>query len=463
MRRLPIALLLIASATTSARGQQIAAAPPPAEESTFAIPIHASLAPLLPQIEAQVPTGMAKLDAYEMDKAQQYGVKYKVARDPITLNMQGTGLHATTTVRYALEGCRRTYNPVKKEFAMWPCISCGFGEPMREAFIAIHAVLSWDPNWRLRSRTTARPAEFPKPCGVTMLNVNVSDRYIAPIVDQQLQEVVKTIDRNTPRATDLKPNAQQIWSALQAPNEIAPRTWLIVEPLDFAVGGINGSGLNVSTIMTLRAHTRVIVGDRPLVVPKPLPPLRTAAPPATGGIRVPFDVELSYPDATALLAQSVAGQKLGDTTLESIRLLPGTNGKLMLEAMIDYHASRLRKYHGLVYLEGMPRYDAATSSVVVDQLDYSLDPKRHNPFVKLADHLAHDSVRAQLVANAHWSIAPQMAAMRAEITKAMSRPLAPNVILRGSVDAMQPVSVTPLPDRMVIRAVAVGSAAIDVK
>src|ERR1041385_6725874 len=83
------------------------------ELSTIVVPIHASLAPLVPALESQVPKVQAKLDAYEMDPRNEFGMKCRVERGAIALQMIGTGLHATTTVHYALEGCRRTVKPIK--------------------------------------------------------------------------------------------------------------------------------------------------------------------------------------------------------------------------------------------------------------------------------------------------------------------------------------------------------------
>ncbi|HWS71102.1 MAG TPA: DUF4403 family protein, partial [Thermoanaerobaculia bacterium] len=132
MKPVAAAALLFAacSSATLPPATQTALAPPSAQLSTIVIPVTTSLAPLVPQIESQVPKLFQKLDAYEMDPQQRFGLKYKIVRDPIALNMQGSGLHATTTIHYALQGCRRTVNPITKAAAMWPCISCGFGEPM---------------------------------------------------------------------------------------------------------------------------------------------------------------------------------------------------------------------------------------------------------------------------------------------------------------------------------------------
>src|SRR5260221_2184294 len=241
----------------------------PSEISTITIPIRSTLAPLLPQLEAQVPKSMQKLDDYELDPSKQYGLKYRVARDPIVLNMLGRGLHATLTLKYQLEGCRRTTKPFGGQTTMWPCVSCGFGEPMREALIAIDTHLEWDATWRLRSKTSARPVEFPNRCQVTFANIDISDWKLGPLVNEQLRDLTKTIDANTPKVPNLKPNAEQTQPALRTPLEVAPKTWLVLEPLDLAGAPLTGSGLNVQSALTLRARTRLVIGHAPAVTASP--------------------------------------------------------------------------------------------------------------------------------------------------------------------------------------------------
>jgi hypothetical protein len=376
--------------------------------------------------------------------------------------MVGTGMHATTTVHYAMEGCKRTFKPLIGQEVMWPCISCGFGEPMRDAYIAIDSTLSWDATWRLRSRTRARPVEFPNGCRVTFAGINIADWKIAPIVNAQLQQVATTIDANTPKLTDIRPQAAQIWSSLQVPQEIAPRTWLVMEPEDVAMAPIAGAGLNVSSAIVLRARTRVVVGDRPTAAPKALPPLKTVTG-ATSGIRVPFDVELPYAEASRLLTENFGKRKYQDIVVNTIRLLPGNGTKLGVEVDIDYRASALRKYRGLVLLEGTPVLDAATRTVMLQDLDYALDPRRRSIFLRIADKLAHDTLRKNLSDSARWSIAPQIATIRGEIEKAMVRPLAPGVFLRGKVDDITPLAIGLHADAIAINVLATGSAEVQIR
>jgi hypothetical protein len=440
------------------------APPPPAELSTIVIPIRTSLAPLLPQLEAQVPKSLEKVDAFELDPQKQFGMKYRVVRDPIALNVIGSGIHAMTTIHYSLEGCRRTQKPFTQEIVMWPCISCGFGEPMRDAWISLSSHLEWDANWRLRSTTRAQPVDFSsKRCQVTFASIDITDWRIAPIVNDQLLQAVKTIDANTPKLTNIRPIAEQVWSSLQAPVLIGPRTWLLMEPADVALGPIAGSGLSLTSMLTLRARTRVVVGERPPVTPRPLPALRVAQAP-TGGIRVPFDVEMPYEEATRLMMENFANRTYEGVAVRSMRLSagPAADGRVVIEINVSYHASFLKHYDGLVYLEATPIFDPATRTLTLQNLDYSLDPHRKNPFLRIADRVAHDQLRTTLANAAHWSVAPQIDALRGEIARAITRPLAPDVTMRGRVDAIEPGTVVLDATGILLHVLATGSAEVEI-
>ncbi|HEY2830159.1 MAG TPA: DUF4403 family protein [Thermoanaerobaculia bacterium] len=435
------------------------APPPPPELSTIVIPIHASLAPLLPELERQIPRTLQS-PTYEVDAPHHFAFKYQIAREPVSVNMIGAGLHAAAKVRYALEACPYMNGSIRN-----PCVSCGFGEPMRDMTISVQSRLDWGEAWTLRSRTAIQPLDFGRRC--TFLGVDVTDRILRPILDEQLAAAAKMIDSRTPRLASVKSDAQQVWTALQQPYSIATNTWLVLEPADVSLAPIHGSGVDIASAIELRARTRVVVGAKPVIAQKPLPPLRVA----TGidsGVRVPFDVDLPYTEASRFINEQFGKQKYslggGATlTIDSIRLSAGTGGKTNIEASIDYRGGRLKHYSGLVYLEGLPSFDAATGNVVLSDVDYSLDPKRHNPFLRAANRMAHDNVRAQLRAGARWPVGESIATMKNEIERGMTRKLASNVVLRAHVDSIQPASVTVRREGFTIRAVAVGSAEVVVK
>jgi hypothetical protein len=437
----PFLLIVTCVSTTLGQGP---------EPSTIVVPIRASLAPLGPQIEDRVPKTFS-------NKVRERGIdiRYEVARAPIQLQMIGAGLHSSTTMKYALEACRGRF----------PCISCGFGEARRIADVRLHSRLEWDPAWRLRSTTRPLPVNYAKRCQVTWLGIDITRRFVAPVVEDQLRETARTIDRNTPALTNIRPRAEQIWTALQMPIELAPRTWLVLEPNDVALTLISGQGSMVTSTLLLRAQTRVIVGEKPVAKRKPLPALQTGTagsqPPI---VRVPFDLEIPYEEASRLATRDFAGKTYKvngrPLTVESIRLAPAPNGRVSMEARIDYRGGTLRNYRGLVFLEGTPRFDPATTSVIVPDLDYSLEPKRRGFFSRIAERAVHVSIRQRLRESARFNLAARFAVLREEVTRALTRQLGAGVQLRGHADAIEPANVTALEQAISMHVIATGRAEV---
>ena len=440
-----MALLVIVTCAAPRAG---AATP---ETSTIAVLIRASLEPLAPEIERRVPPRFAST-AHE----RHLDVRYEVARDAIRLQMIGSGLHSSTHVKYAMEACRGRF----------PCVSCGFGEPRREAEIRLHTHLQWDASWRIRSTTRPLPVHYERPCRITWLSVDITPRFIAPVVERQLRDAAKVIDANIPALTDIRSRAEETWTALQEPVELAPRTWLVLEPDGVALSPISGSGSVITSTLTLTARTRVVVGDKPVISRRVLPPLRVAAAPA-GGVRVPFDVEVPYPDASTALSQELSGKtfKVNGKPLkvESIRVVPSTSGRVLFEAMIDYRGGVLRNHRGPVLLEGTPRFDAATESLVFPDLEYTLDARGRGLIARIAERAAHASIRDRLRESARFPLGTHLALLRSQVTSALTRPLAAGVKLRGQADAIAPQSVTSRAEMIVIHVVATGRAEVELR
>ncbi len=431
--------------------------------SIIAVPLHISLEPLLPIIDAAVPKQAEKLDGYELDAQKRFGVRYRMHRSPIAIRMIGAGVHATTTLQYALEGCRRTFNPVTRSHTMWPCGSCGFGERPREAAIALHSALAWDPGWRIRSRTTARPVEFPNRCTVTMLDIDVTDWKIAPLANHHLREIAGTIDRHTPRLADFRPAAERIWAALQEPVEVGPRAWLLVEPREAGFGPITGNGTQLSTTLQLRARTRLIVGERPRISHVPLPQLRLGFQ-GQHDLHVAADVTIPYSDASRMVSEQVAGRAFdkGRLTIKTISLTPADGGRVAVRAAIDYRGGSLKRYLGDILLVAELALDAPTSTLFLKNVEYSL-PSRRDLFFRAVSSLSRDAIREAIETRARSSLSPSLDRMRADVQRASNRTLSPGTQLRTNVKEMRASTISSNPEAIVIRVILTGEAMIDIR
>src|SRR5205085_10346454 len=151
----------------------------------------------------------------------------------------------------------------------------------------------------------------------------------------------------------------------------------------------------------------------------------------------------------------------GTLAVDTIELSAAKNGRLNIAAAIDYRGGRLKKYHGIVYLDGIAKCDAASSRVMIEDVEYSIDPKRRG-IVRALDRVAHEAVRARLRDSARFPVGSDIASLKSEIARGVTRQLAPGVFLRGTVDSIEPLSVAATSEGVSIRVVAVGSAAVDI-
>jgi hypothetical protein len=98
MKRLVLTTLLITACAQAPEPRATAlpaqAPPPPPELSTIVIPVSASLAPLLPEVEKQIPKTLQSR-SYQIDAAHHIAIKFQVAREPVGINMIGAGLHVS--------------------------------------------------------------------------------------------------------------------------------------------------------------------------------------------------------------------------------------------------------------------------------------------------------------------------------------------------------------------------------
>jgi hypothetical protein len=195
----------------------------------------------------------------------------------------------------------------------------------------------------------------------------------------------------------------------------------------------------------------------------PLPALRNAEPASTALV-VPFDLHLPYAEASALANSQFARKSYklsgGELRIDSIELAPAAKGRIRVTAIIDYNAGSMRRYDGPIVLEGVPRYDPATSMVTIPDLDYTLETKNRSIFFRAGERIAHDEIRKQLRTVAKRSLARELGEVRRQITGAINRTLAPGVTLRGRVDSVQPRMVTPQSDAMILGVELRGTAAI---
>jgi hypothetical protein len=418
----------------------------------LALPLRA----LEEAIEREVPAKTVSMDRFEMDPSNRFGIKYRIERDDIRLAMRGDQLRAVVTFRYGMQACHRTGS------RMWPCVSCGLDEPLREAVVILDSKPQWTQAMNVRTATTVRPVDYRDRCRVSLFNVDVTDWKIKPFVDEQLRDTARLIDSRVPPLTSVGKDLAALWSNLQQPVEIAPRTWLVLQPSALRLGTFSGDANSLRTSIGIVSAPRVTVGDRPAVQARPLPRPQTAAK-ATDVVHVPFTVELPFAEAARLMEQHIGGKavRVGgrDVRIEGIRIARDGD-RIQLDGSARFPQRVIGQFEGDISLTGTPVLDG--TKLRIRELDYSVAPSRRRVLVRAGEAFNHEEIRAAMEQNAWWEVAPLLEKVRSALEASLNRPLANGARLNARVSAVRPQSIAVREDRFVIAAVAEGKAAIDI-
>ncbi len=429
----------------------------PQQPSNITIDVSIPLEPLAREVNAQVPEAIERMDAFELDESGRFGVKYRIRRDQIRIGMRSSLLRSTTTFRYGLTGCLRTRTGVRSDnYTMWPCVSCGMNEPLREAAAVLDSRISVGPDWRIRSETTAQPVVLRDDCSVTLLNIDVSRWKVAPFIDNQLQQTAGAIDARIAVDTTLQRQVESIWNALGTPLEIAPRIWLTISPENLAPGPVSGDGPAIATTLSLRARPSIVIGSRPPAPSRPLPS-PGQPPPRTGDLEVAFQTILPFAEAAALLEKQFSRSAAGKHPfrISNVVMASGRADEVIFTADAAFDQPLGGRYEGPITLRGRPSFDPSTQTIYIAGLDYSLEEPGLRS--RIADLVIHGQFRNRLEEAARWPVGPRIEQLRRDLHAALNRPLNANVRLAGNISSIRMLDLEVWNGQFLIPAVAAGT------
>ena len=421
----------------------------PAQRAIIAVPVTIAMSRLLAQTDSVFPP----TDSLDRTKCSSLGGlvchQYVYRRDTLGLSMTSDRLTLVTKLhfrgRVALPG-------------VGGIASCGYEpEPMRRAEFRMATSLYWRTDWRLASRGTVMTPDILDPCEVTLLRVDATP-LMRRVVNGQVAKFRQQFDSIVPAVADLRPAADSLWRMLQKPFALDSTStiWLSMAPEGASLAPLVGGPTAISTGLMMVARPRVVVGSKPTPATKPLPSLTLAG--ASGGIHVPLDIELPFDAlsqrATALLAGEIAGKGI---TVRDVTVW-GANDTAVVKVRIEGRMS------GSLYLVGTVGYDAASRSVLIPNLRYTLESSSKMSSIKatLGAPRIHRALD-QATGHGRLAIGEQLDQFKAQLGAELNRELAPGVTLAGAINDVRIEHLYTTPTAFVLRVVFDGAASIDVR
>jgi len=322
---------------------------PEVAPSVLTVPIAYDLTPVFEKLEARVPRRLGSLaDRQQLESNDRVSVAYELARTPFRAAFQGETARLSSVISYK---ARAWYDA-----RLLPEVraSCGTGDDMPPRIrVGLSARLTIGEDWGLVGRTRIDRLEpytdeDRDKCRITPLNIDVTERVIGAaqsVLVDHLPEIEASL-----RGIDLRSRFERWWAALQEPISLDDNLWLVIDPIEVHRGPASGTGQALQAVVSLTARPHVVLGDRPTVVLRPLPPLDTAS--VVDGLRIQAEGTLDYEAASARLNEVLEGHELelpgGTLRLGSLSVRGIGAGRLALEMTFTGSAK------GRLFLMGTP-------------------------------------------------------------------------------------------------------------
>lgn len=430
--------------------------PPPAALSRFSVPLAYDFSSMTGVVERAVPRTLGSLDSVRMigtDARKHYA--FEAHRGAFTTFVRGRELHLRATIAYEARGF---YKPI-----VGPTLSAGCGNERDHPRIVLELAtpMTLSPRWHLQSKArlvSLAPASTAQRdrCDVGILNTDVTEQVLGAARSATLDHL-PAIDRLVGEI-DLRPRFEEWWALLARPIELTHGVWLTLGPERLRMGRVTGSEQTLVVPVTLDARPRIVTSDSaPALVSRPLPPLGRDT--VTNGFHILVDGDVDYGAASQALTSAFASKVIvqaGRTIrVDSVQVTPAPKGELALALHFTGNA------RGMLRLLGTPRYDEARGELTVPDLDYAL--KVNDRIIGTYAWLRDDNLRTTFRQRAHFPVQAVLAKGRALLHEGLNRRIGDAVTLSATVDSVAVKGLYVTRDGVVVRAEAMGSAAVAVK
>jgi hypothetical protein len=292
-------------------------------------------------------------------------------------------------------------------------------------------------------------------CRITIVRVDITERLVGAARDL-LQKNTRNIDAAIANL-DVHSQFQEWWDVLQSPIELTDSVWLLLNPIAVRKGAAGGSGLLLRVGVGLSAAPRIVIGERPVIVPVPLPPLDTGT--VHQGLHILVEGVVDYDVASEVLTDQLGGRILEGAgqqiRIRRVELSGIGGGKLALRVEFD------GSVRGSMYLVGTPRFDPKTNQVYVPDLDF--DVASEDLRVRGLAWLGKERALSFLRERARFPIGDPIQIGQRYLVEGLNRNLSDDVRLSGEVISVVPLDVHATKRVLLLRAHAQATARLIVR
>lgn len=329
--------------------------------------------------------------------------------------------------------------------------------------------LSLSSNWELKGQVQSEFDWDRKPrIGIGLIKFNVT-RVVGPILEKELEQVAKRIQRFIEQELALPTYIQAAWEALEAIHQVEEtlplHLALCPEPASLTASPLVCHQNMIQLIVGLPIHPVVQLGPslappaiRPLPSFRPHPELPLLTESRASGI-------LPYKALSSLYAGESFSFRNGKTQLilEQIQFDP-QGAELHLDLHFQGQSKWLlgtRKHRGILHISGIPQASLSTQQIVFQNLTHKWSG--WDSLVRLLFRAYRKNITSQLQLYVDQLLANSVASAEVALRESLTgNPLTEQVQLRGKLELFTPTEVMLHPDHIQIIALAKGNLLVQI-
>ncbi len=342
------------------------------------------------------------------------------------LNMRVLGNQFTVTTQLEFSVATKIHSPLTQ----FGIASCGINEAMPKVEFTLPGSVNWGANGDLVLSPGKWTMKWLKPCNITAFQLNVEALMDLPLIRGKVEKAIDEAIAMNLRQVGLRAALQKAWPLLNAPQELQPEVWLMLNPEKVGFADISGNGRYLTSGVMVRARPAVVTGPKPQAKLPPVPaPERL---PLSEGFQIALRGDLSLAKANELLNQQLAGKPLaanGRTVIIDKLRLYGSGKKAVIGLTLS------QPIKGEIYALAVPVFDVAKNELRLTDVEYTLATS--NLLAKSANWMLQGSLREALEKNAKFSFDEDLASGLKDFRN-YRQELGSGFALRANIDRVRP-------------------------
>lgn len=291
-------------------------------------------------------------------------------------------------------------------------------------------------NWRLNTKTELKSLEWNESPTMTIMGKNLPVTYlINPAVKIFKSKIERSIDDAIEKAMDFKPNVLAALEKICRPFKINEdyESWLRIAPIEIYSTAAQLKKDSFLLQMGMKCNMETLIGQEPETKFDLAKITLTPVAKIPNQINANIVAVSTYANASKIIRKNFAGQDFTSGS-KKVKVQDVTiwhkNGKMVIA--LDLVGS----LNGTVYLAGFPKYNAQTTEIYFDQLDYILDTK--SKLLRTANWIAQGIVLKKIEENCRYTIKPNLEAGKKTMLNYLKNysPI-PGVFVNGKMDDIQ--------------------------